>query len=269
MAQDKSYGLSLGWPTGPGFATIVAGTEAAALFARMTVQPPDPFARHIDRHIRQLVDSGLWAKLTIYRWTALHDAQAATLNWKGSSFPASHAGTDEMEFVPYKGFTADGTLFHFTGYNPSSSGGWSQNNHAFGGIVQRVPTAVTGFNMWGNQSNRLNFSAGGAAVSIRSGNTASNSIAVNNNLGRIGVTRVSSAGYSLIKDGAVTAQTQASQAVLNQSCYEGAQNTSSAASAGVRLANHWVGQMTVADVQTLHALQAEFMAQTGLQLEVG
>lgn len=81
--------------------------QARALFERMTVQPDDARKVLINDTIAALLDAGLWSKIPALYFTAAHAAQAATLNWKGTSFTL--VPVNAPAFTTDRGYMGDGS----------------------------------------------------------------------------------------------------------------------------------------------------------------
>ena len=111
--------------------------EANSLFDRMTMQPDDFLKEKINKAIDTLKVSGAWDKLIGFYVYAVHDEQAATLNWKGSIYNLTEK--DYPYFTRKIGFTSYGGALR-TGFIPSSMGGTSftTSNACMGiGLVSR------------------------------------------------------------------------------------------------------------------------------------
>lgn len=111
--------------------------ETRALVAAMAVRPIPGRIALIDRTIRSLVSSGIWAKLDAYI-EAGHDEQASLINWKTpGTFNATN--TNSMTFAADAGWTGDGSTSYLdSGYIPATSG---TLNDASYGIWSRTADA--------------------------------------------------------------------------------------------------------------------------------
>lgn len=107
--------------------------ETQALLAAMTTKPSPARIALIDRTIRSLVSSGVWAKLDIFYMLAAHDSQAATLNWKSpGTFTLSIVSA--MAFAADQGFTGDASADYLdTGWTAGTDAvNYTQNSASFG-----------------------------------------------------------------------------------------------------------------------------------------
>jgi len=91
-----------------------------ALIARMSVPPPAALVPAIDGLVRSLVGAGVWAKLDMLKIQAVHDEQAARLNWISSDYTST--AVNSPTFTAYRGFNGNGTPSYMnTGFNPGAA----------------------------------------------------------------------------------------------------------------------------------------------------
>lgn len=106
--------------------------ETQALISAMQVEPSRTLAELIDGRISALVDSGLWDKIGGLWCMAVHDAQAATLNWKNPS-AGQLIRVNAPGFTAYRGFSGNGTnAWLNTGVAMNAIPNYSQNNAHLG-----------------------------------------------------------------------------------------------------------------------------------------
>lgn len=104
--------------TGGGFSFTNA--EAAALVARMSVEPDDTRKGLIDTLVGDLKTDGVWSRLDALWIFASHDEQAGRLNWKSSTgdltAPASQVFTTDVSYGGGSGqyFTTGIDVSNFT-----------------------------------------------------------------------------------------------------------------------------------------------------------
>lgn len=125
--------------------------EAKALFARMSTQPTIVRKRLINALILDLQAAGVWTGLDALYVLAAHDAQAARLNWKSTSYNLSLG--DTPTFTTDRGYAGNGSSDYLaTGYDPSTNGvGWTLNSASMSvwsrtsGTTGSNPAMGTGF----------------------------------------------------------------------------------------------------------------------------
>lgn len=127
--------LGFGWdgdlPAPVAAAAPTLRPQTAALLARMAVPPDNARAGVIDRLIGTLVDNGIWSRLDVLVVLAAHHAQAALLNWKGTSHTAATVGAPV--FVADRGFYTDGSDDAIDwGWMPTNGVAFAQNSAMFG-----------------------------------------------------------------------------------------------------------------------------------------
>lgn len=148
------------------------------LLRAMTVRPSNSRAFLIDKTIRALKSTGIWAQLDLLYLLAAHDAQAAKLNWVSpASFVA--ASVNSPAFVADRGFTGDGATSRLrTQFVPSTSAQkmaqdnesvwvWvatnvSENGNDAGGVT--APFSLVGSRRL-DQSGAIRIGIGGAGAS--------------------------------------------------------------------------------------------------------
>lgn len=118
------------WAVATAAATDIEA-ETTTLLAAMTVQPDNTRKGVINARIKQMKDTGIWAKQDLYYEFAAHDRQAAKLNWKApGSFALTEVGgtvvanvSDAITFTVDRGFAGNGVAGYLnTAYLPSGSG---------------------------------------------------------------------------------------------------------------------------------------------------
>jgi hypothetical protein len=141
--------------------------ETTTLLARFSTAPSRGRKAQIDSLITGLKDAGVWTKMDVLWVLAAHDAQAASLNWKSTSFTITDPGTTAPTFAADKGYTGDGTTDYLsTNYNPSTAGlGLVQDNASIGAWCS-TNVASTGQFDCGNINLRI-CGRGGAGSTIR------------------------------------------------------------------------------------------------------
>lgn len=108
-----------------------ANAEAAALVARMSVEPDDTRKALIDDAYTTLKANGTLAKLDCLYFFPAHDQQAALLDWVDGSRSATL--TNQPFFVADRGMWTDGSNDYIdTGFNPSLATNYQQNDASFG-----------------------------------------------------------------------------------------------------------------------------------------
>jgi hypothetical protein len=86
----------------------------------MSVPPPAALVPAIDGLVRSLVGAGVWAKLDMLKIQAVHDEQAARLNWISSDYTST--AVNSPTFTAYRGFNGNGTTSYInTGFNPGAA----------------------------------------------------------------------------------------------------------------------------------------------------
>lgn len=96
--------------------------EALSLFARMSSPPSTDRAALINTLIKSLKTAGVWAKLDALYLLAAADAQAARLNWCGTSYDIS--AVNGPSFTADRGYTGNGSSAYLeTGFNPNTASG--------------------------------------------------------------------------------------------------------------------------------------------------
>ncbi len=105
--------------------------ETAAVVARMSSAPSTSRKWLADRLVDSLVSAGIWGKLDALYILAAPDAQAARLNWIGTSYPLT--AVNSPAFIADRGYTSDGSTSYLrTGYVPGVGTQWQQNSASFG-----------------------------------------------------------------------------------------------------------------------------------------
>lgn len=125
-----------------------AKTATLALIARMSVAPTSGRAADMYALISALMTAGVWAKLDVLYLLAAHDAQAARLNWIGSSYDLN--AYSSPIYTTDREVKGDGVMawLDATGYNPSSTVGKLLLNDASLGIWVRTPSTGSGTEMY-------------------------------------------------------------------------------------------------------------------------
>lgn len=108
--------------------------DAAALIARMTVQPDSARKALITKTITDLKSAGLWAKISVLYFYAAHDGQAAQLNWKADAF--LDTPQNSPLFTVDRGYQGDGSSSYLdNSWNPQADPLYLQNSSSFGVYV--------------------------------------------------------------------------------------------------------------------------------------
>ena len=115
--------------------------QALALFARMSTEPDTTRKGVINTLISSLISAGVWDKLDALYLLAAHDAQAARLNWKSTSFNCT--AVNSPTFTTDRGYAGDGSTSYLdTGYAPSTAGGVLTLNSAHLSFWDRTSRAA-------------------------------------------------------------------------------------------------------------------------------
>lgn len=247
----------------------VYGPEASALFARMDVQPSDSRKMLISETIYQLQIAGIWDELDIVYFTAAHDAQAARLNWKSSSFNLTELGN--MNFAVDQGYTRAVAAVNLnaldTGYAPSAGVKGTQNSNSIGVYLR------TNANEGTADIGSLNASTVGYQINgrnagnmqIRNNSSIATSVAVADSLGLISMVRVNSTLTNLYKRGVVlSSPTTAAVGTSTFNVYICAANVNGAIGAGSTKQNAfaYIGSGLV-DQVVLYTIVQWYMTQIG------
>ena len=118
--------------------------ETLALVARMTDPPPASRVILINNLIVALKSSGVWDDLEVFYILAAHDAQAARLNWKSTSYNLSAVGGPT--FTTDRGYAGDGSTSYLnTGWSINTSTKFLQDSASFGAYcnVTNAPRGIT------------------------------------------------------------------------------------------------------------------------------
>lgn len=133
--------------------------ETSALLARMAVAPPHSLVLSIDKAIRTLRAGGVWDRLDVLHVHAMHDVQAALLNWVKSAHTAT--AVNSPLFTPYRGFTGDAEAAYIDwGYHQNSQAVHLTLNSAHFGAWKLAPDEP--------ETGALVGVAGGANANMRS-----------------------------------------------------------------------------------------------------
>lgn len=120
---------------------------AEALFARMTTPPTEGRKAVINNLIVALKTDGIWDDLDTLWVMAAETQQAATLNWKSTSFTLTEVSS--IAWTADEGYTGDGSADYLeTNYVPSTDGvAWASATDASMGIYIRTNVQEAGFDM--------------------------------------------------------------------------------------------------------------------------
>lgn len=133
----------------------MAEAETTALLARMTTQPVAERAAAIDRVIVRLKTASIWATLDCLYVPAIHNAQAAALNWVSTSFPLTANGTPTFE--ANRGWQLGTNKYLGTAFNPAtaSTPKYVLNSMCVG-VFSLTDNEVNGFDIscWDNGAGR-------------------------------------------------------------------------------------------------------------------
>ena len=110
----------------------------------MDVQPTEAKKRAIDRIIRILKENGIWIKLDVFYFFAVHDLQAALLNWKEDEYNATDPF--DMTFYPDDGFEGETDKYLRTNYIPADDAFHYTLNSASIGVIYKHPPIDGGGN---------------------------------------------------------------------------------------------------------------------------
>jgi len=252
MRLSLGIGLGLGARRGvPGYA--FANSEASALVARMTVQPANGRKALIDSLVGSLKSAGVWSKMDCLYVVAAHDAQAARLNWVGSSYTLTPVNSPG--FVADRGYTGDGsTSLLESNYNPTTAAGAYALNSAHIGSWARTNVAATVSDI-GNANSRIFARTSADAFSGRLNTTTGPALApsATTSVGHSVLSRLGSTTYGLYRDGTATAGNgSTSEAVLNATFQVLASNTGAFSSRQIACA-HWGSGLSAAEIVALYS----------------
>jgi len=261
MAAASGVGLGLSIPEVAGRARGAANDSATdALIARMSVAPGEARAALIDALVRALKAAGVWAKLDALYLLAAHDAQAARLNWVGSSFTL--AAVNSPGFTVDRGYAGDGaTSYLDSGFTDGSSGGFRRDDGHRG---LWCGTNVNGFSFdIGSQRARI-VSRYNATAYVWGNSTAGDTPALPaaTSMGWTCYSRGSSAAYLFARDGTQSTVTRASDALATGSAWICAASASGYSSRRIQAA-HWGRALSGGEMSALQAALAGWMTAVG------
>lgn len=242
--------------------------EATALFARMSVAPDATRKGHIDTLIVALKAAGVWDKMDVLYIHAAHDAQAARLNWKSTSFNST--AVNSPTFTTDRGYAGDGaTSYLDSGYNPTTAGGvFAQNSGHMGVWVGTDVNSGTQYDL-GYARARLNARNGSTAAGMfNSTALGSFTISPTTSIGHTCWSRALSTEVEASKDGvALTNSATTSAANINLPFYILAYATSGPAptnySTRRNQAAHWGSHLTSAERTSTYNAIAAYMTAVG------
>jgi len=177
-------------------------SEAQQYFDRLSTQPSTADKTALAAFIDGCVTNGVWADMdAIWMPRAVTTAANARVNLKSSSFTLTEVSTPT--FTSKLGYTGNGTTSYLdTGYNPASSGQFTQNAHSFGvGITANV-SDLSSYCDFGVTNTAIFGRTAGGNVDCRSSSTTAMTFAVASALGTTYVRRVSSSSSYVYKNGA-------------------------------------------------------------------
>lgn len=94
--------------------------EMVSLISRFTSDPGVQVNAIYAAIQERIYGCGAWAVQDVFRFCAMHDEQARTLNWQGTGYTATKTGTVTHE--AYAGSTGDGSTGYFSsGFNPGTA----------------------------------------------------------------------------------------------------------------------------------------------------
>lgn len=209
-------GIGLSPSFGGGGAAVSYTAEAEALFARMSVAPDATRKGLINTCILSLLTgavsgANIWNKIDALYLMAAHDAQAATLNWKSTSYTLTTTLTPTTD----RGYTGDGVSSISTGFADNTAAvNWSQDSASLGVWINQdngSTSPVSGITSTANT--RLNHNSAGTVNSRIHGTVQATTTGGVNRLGFLVGVRVSSSTVNLYRAGVSIATTGASTSV--------------------------------------------------------
>lgn len=204
--------------------------EATALFARMTTQPSAAEKAAYNACIVALKDAGIWAKGDVLQVYAVHDSQAATLNWLSTSYTATLVNAPS--WTAYRGYTTNGTNnYVVTGLDPSAAPQSTLNSMSMALWVNKARARPI---IWNTVSpaQSLLYASGDTSLfcSLNVVNSGADTLTVFENIHMLAVSRTGAAaskGYSETNTSATF--TRASTAISAATIRLGARNNGGAA----------------------------------------
>jgi len=231
-----------------------------ALLGRMSVAPGEARAGAIDALVRALKAAGVWAKLDALYLLAAHDAQAARLNWVGSSFTL--AAVNSPGFTADRGYAGDGaTSYLDSGFTDGSSGGFRQDDGHRG--VWCGTNAIGGFDI-GTQRARIMANAGSSTARVAANASGTNfpALPAATAVGWTCYSRGGAASYLFAKDTTQTSITQLSDALAAGVVEVGAAASSGYSARRIQAA-HWGKALSGGEMSALQAALAAWMIAVG------
>lgn len=193
---------------------------AAALFARITVQPDAVRKALINSTIVALKAAGVWTLLDYIHFEAAADAQSSLLNWKSASF--NLLAVNSPTFTADRGYAGDGTTsFLNTQFNPATAGGQFTLNSASIGVYNRTTRAASNvLSAAGSGSNMIVYPRQGGDICTVRLNDLGAGVSNANSFGLISGSRVVSTDRNTYRNGASIGNTVvASTSLTSQPVY--------------------------------------------------
>ena len=237
--------------------------EAAALFARMTVQPTAIRKTSYNILITDLKTSGVWSKLDALYLLAAHDKQSALLNLKAAAFNLTEAvvGT----FAADAGWTGDGVASYLSsGFNPSTAGGtWTQNSAHLSAMTGTAVLSATQFDIGSNAQSYFTSWNSGTVANGRLNSATATSHALTGAASFLVMSRVDAANHRVVSNGgAATTAASASVAMAAGNMCIGARGTTTTptnfSTRQIKQAS-WGAGLTDAEMASLHAAVAGYI----------
>lgn len=133
----QAFAVTQGVTNWSSMGTWALTSPSTTLFDEMSTEPAGPRKALIDRTIRSLVSSGVWAKLDVLGLIG-HASQASLLNWKNpGTFDATL--TNAPTFTADRDFATNGSNSSVDlNFNPSTAGGSFAQDSAYFAIWSRT-----------------------------------------------------------------------------------------------------------------------------------
>lgn len=195
-------------PGAPMLATQGLAPETVALLARITTPPGGTRVGLINNLIISLKAAGVWSLLQAFYVYAAADTQSALLNWLSASNPTT-VGGGSPTFTADRGYKGDGASYlSAAGIDPTTVG-TGATNHSYGAWVN-LDSTIGGVSIGGFGSTFLIVPNNlASAMSVNDYSSSSDTVTVTDGLGFSAISRSSSTGFDLQRNGSITTKTRA------------------------------------------------------------
>lgn len=241
--------------------------ETTALLAAMAVQPAQDRANLINNTIFSLKGAGVWAKLDWLHVFAAHDAQAGRVNWKNPAQVATVVSTPT--FTVDRGYQGNGTSAAIdTSQVINALTNYKQDDAHAGLWVGNDATDVApslGL-VAANYMSIVHRNAGFVATRMNNSTQTSTALPAPTSVsrGHTVTTRSVAASYDVYKNAALLANVVQTSGALAANAVTYLRTNVSFNSANIVAAGHGGSSLTAAEISSLYAALAGYMAAVGV-----